>query len=103
MRSNYKRILIYFIYLIIFKKYYFNPSIFFNKFLLINFFFQFRNIHECYKYNNCTSISSGKQYVEGAVLMIGHGKGNGGCYFTNTKFDQMYGGKKNEMVIFFFK
>jgi len=59
---------------------------------------EFQNIHECYKYNNCTSISSGKPYVEGAVLMIGHGKGSSGCYFTSTKFKRMYG--DNGILIF---
>ena len=54
--------------------------------------FQFRKIHECYKYNNCTSLSSDKENVEDAVLMIADGFFEGGN-FISTILDQVYGGK----------
>jgi len=52
---------------------------------------EFRNIHECYKYNNCTSISSDKNYVQEAELFIGYGDSLNGIYFTNISIDKIYG------------
>jgi len=52
---------------------------------------EFRNIHECYMYNNCTSISSGKPYVEDAELLIGYGDDLGGGYFYTSIIDRMFG------------
>jgi len=51
---------------------------------------EFRKIHECYKYNNCTSLSSDKENVEDAVLMIADGFFEGGN-FISTTLDQVYG------------
>jgi len=52
---------------------------------------EFRKIHECYKYNNCTSMSPEKKHVTNAELMVGYGNTNATCDFKNTTFDQIYG------------
>jgi len=52
---------------------------------------KFRKIHECYKYNNCTTVeNTDKKYVKEAELLIAYEK-YGSVIFENTNIDQMYG------------
>jgi len=52
---------------------------------------EFQKIHECYKYNNCTSISNDKMHVQDAAFIIAYDDAISGASFSNIKIDQMYG------------
>jgi len=52
---------------------------------------EFRKIHECYKYNNCTSISTNTQYVQDTEFLIGYGGILTTVSFNSIYIDQMYG------------
>jgi len=51
----------------------------------------FRNIHVCYKYNNCTNFSSESSNVQDAELYIGYGGNRPIIYVSYMNIDQIYG------------
>ena len=65
---------------------------------LIKINIQFRKIHECYKYNNCTNLNSDRLYVQEAELVIAYEDVLSGVDFSYVNIDQIYGGKNNERI-----
>jgi len=53
---------------------------------------ELRNIHECYKYNNCTSMNNDRQHVDDAELVVCcYGYRHPRATFYSLNIDQMYG------------
>jgi len=54
--------------------------------------YKIMNIHECYKYNNCTSIKNDDSRIQDVILMINDGQ-TSSISFQRMTFDNINGGK----------